>query len=347
MKNIIHSFGLMLAIVAPHIHAADSWQQITQKTQPLLPGDEIQMLKLGPEKGHVFVGTLTGAAKIENGVLHPMKQAKDLKVWEITQRAAGGLWIGHSKGILLVEGDRTVPMLTGVNVSLIQAVGTQVWAIAKNESIDRNTLMQAAGDDWVVEPVFHGLNVLDLVQDSKGMIWLVIDGDGVAEVDPAKGAAAARRHLSRMNITGIMTDSQGRTWCGMMSGGVMVRQGEEWKRKLDRENTAVLSLLEDGDGKIWAATSGNGIWVYDGTDWKGLLQDEGAVNLMKMSSDKRIWVSTQRRGGLQYWNGVEWNVSLESPIPLRGLVELPNGALLAGSVLDGVYVLGDYSIKGE
>lgn len=347
MNFIIHRIGLMLAIVVPHVHGADSWQQITQNKQPLLPGDEIQMLKPGAEKGQVIVGTLSGAALIEGGVLRPMKQTKDLKVWDITQRPEGGLWIGHSTGVLLVDGDRTAPMLKGLNVSLIQAVGTQMWAIAKNESVDRNTLMQAAGEDWVAEPTFRGLNVLDLTADSKGMIWLVMDGDGVAEIDPAKGAASARRHLSRMNITGIMTDSQGRTWCGMMGGGVMMRQGQEWKRLLERETTAVLSLLEDGDGKVWAATSGNGVWVTDGKDWKGMLQDEGAVNLMKMSSDKRIWVSTQKRGGLQYWNGSEWKVSLEGPMPMRGLVELPNSVLLAGGVLDGLYVLGDYTITGE
>ena len=68
---------------------------------------------------------------------------------------------------------------------------------------------------------------------------------------------------------------------------------------------------------------------------------------MKMTSDKRIWVSTSGRGGLQYWNGTEWKISLEGPMPLRGLVELPKGVLIAGSVLDGLYVLGDYSIKGE
>jgi hypothetical protein len=49
---------------------------------------------------------------------------------------------------------------------------------------------------------------------------------------------------------------------------------------------------------------------------------------------------------LQYWNGTEWKVSLEGGA-LRGLVELPKGVLIAGSVLDGLYVLGDYSIKGE
>jgi ligand-binding sensor domain-containing protein len=349
MNTIIYSMGLILAILAPHVHAADAWQPITKKTQPVLPGDEIQLLKLGPEKGQVLVGTLTGAATIENGVLRPMKQAKDLKVWDITKRPGGGLLIGHGEGALLVDGERTVPMLKGLNVPLIQMVGTQMWAIAKNESTDRNTLMQAVGDDWVAEPLFKGLNVLDLTQDSKGIFWLIINGDGVAEIDPAKGAAASRRHLSRTNITGILTDSQGRTWCGMMAGGVMVRQGpgQEWKRQLDRETTAVLSLLEAGDGKIWAATSGNGVWVTDGKDWKAMLQDEQGVNLMKMTSDKRIWVSTSGRGGLQYWNGTEWKVSLEGGMALRGLVELPKGVLMAGSVLDGLYVLGDYSIKGE
>ncbi len=64
-----------------------------------------------------------------------------------------------------------------------------------------------------------------------------------------------------MNVTSILTDSQGRTWCGLMGGGVMVRQNNEWKSQLDKERSAVLSLLEDGSGNIWAATSRDGIYV--------------------------------------------------------------------------------------
>jgi ligand-binding sensor domain-containing protein len=257
------------------------------------------------------------------------------------------MWIGHGGGVLLVDSNRTARALNGYSVSSIQAVGSGLWAIAKDESKDRNVLMEANGEEWAPVPSMKDRSVLDLVQDSKGVFWLVLDGDGVMEVDPKRGMKDLPQHLPRMNVTSILTDSQGRTWCGLMSGGVMVREKNDWKRQFDRENTAVLSLIEDGAGKIWAATSGNGVWVFDGTNWKGMLQNEGAVNVIKMTSDQRVWVCTQARGGLQYWNGTEWKASLETPSAFRCLAELPGGVLMAGSVLDGVYILGGDGIKGE
>ena len=347
MSSFIRWIGLAAATVALGAKAADPWQHVTKATLPLLPADEIQLVKTDAGKGVVWIGTPGGAATVEGGILRPMNKTKDLKVWDVTKRPEGGFWIGHSTGALLVDGDRTVQALKGFSVPSIQAVGTQMWAIAKNESTDRNTLMQANGEDWAPIALFKDRNVLDLAQDVKGTFWLVFDGDGVMEINPRQMLAESRHHLSRMNVTSILTDSQGRTWCGLMSGGVMVRQNNEWKRQLDRENSAVLSLAEDGTGRVWAATSGNGVWTFDGKNWTGMLQEEGSVNLMKVTSDKRVWVSTQRRGGLRYWNGTEWIISLEISLPLQCLVELPKGALMAGGVLDGLYILGDYSIKGE
>jgi len=344
MTIVTRWIGLAAVVAALHARAADPWQHVTK---PLLPNDEIQMIKNGTDKGVVWIGTSGGLSRIEGGVIRLLKESKDLKVWDVTKRPEGGMWIGHGGGALLVDSNRTVRALNGYSVPSIQAVGSKLWAIAKDESKDRNIVMEANGEEWAPVPSLKDRRVLDLVQDSKGAFWLVLDGDGVIEIDPKQGMKDFPQFLSRMNVTSILTDSQGRTWCGLMSGGVMVREKNQWKRQLDRENKEVLSLIEDGAGKIWAATSGNGVWVFDGTNWKGMLQSEGAINVIKMTSDKRVWVCGQKSGGLQYWNGAEWKASLETPCALRCLVELPGGVLMAGSVLDGVYVLGDYSIKGE
>jgi ligand-binding sensor domain-containing protein len=339
---------IVLSIIAfaalQQAHAADPWRHITK---PLLPNDEIQLVKPGAEKDSVWIGTPSGAAKIEGGVLRTLKQAKDLRVWDVTALPRGAFWIGHSTGALLVDGDRTVKTLGGFSVPSIQLVGTQLWAIAQDGSKARNMLMQASGEDWAIVPSLKDRRVLDLVKDARGVFWLVLDGDGVVEIDPGKPISAARAHLPMMNVTSVMTDSKGNTWCGLMSGGLMLRQGDAWKRVLDKEDKAVLSLAEDKKGTIWAATSGSGIWTFDGKEWANSLRDDGSINLLKVTSDGRVWTSTGRGGGLKCWDGKEWKVSLECAMAVNGLVELPNGVLIAGTILDGLYVLGDYSIKGE
>jgi ligand-binding sensor domain-containing protein len=329
-----------LVLTAGTLQAQDVWQHVTK---PLLPCEEIQLIKAG-DKGEIWIGMPQGLAKIESGVLRMVKEANKLSVWDVTPGKEGGTWIGHGGGALLLNGEQTASAMGGLNVASIQGIDGTLWAIAKDNK-DLNTLMQASGNEWKPVALGKKSSVLDLVRDAKGTFWIILDGDGVLEVDPKKDIKDARHHMPRMNVTSIMTDSQGRTWCGLMSEGVMMRQNNEWKHLMEKEKQAVLSLLEDKDGKIWAATSGNGIWIYDGKTWSNM-QEKETVSFMKATSDKRIWVSTSK-GGLRCWNGTEWKDSLTCAASVNRLVELPKGVLLAGTSQDGMYVLGDYSIKGE
>lgn len=338
MNKLTCWIGLVLA--AGSVQAQDAWQHVTK---PLLPSEEIQFIKTG-DKGEVWIGMPKGLAKVEGGVLRMVQETMNLSVWDVTARPAGGVWIGHGGGALLLNGEKPASALGGFTVASIQALNGKLWAIAK-DSKDFNRLMQAEGDEWKPVELGKKSSVVDLVRDSKGTFWAVLDGDGVLEIDPKKGVKDAKHHLQRMEIKSVMTDSKGRTWCGLMTEGVMMRQGSEWKRFLDKETMGVMSFVEDKDGKIWAATSGNGIWTYDGKTWTAS-PDKENVCLMKMTSDKRIWISTGK-GGLRYWNGTEWKESLTCSAAVKDLVELPKGVLLAGTSQDGVYVLGDYSIKGE
>lgn len=345
MKRTGYLAGMMACAAVLQVQAADAWKQVHQKSLPQMPGDEVQMVTVGDNKDQVWIGTLSGGAVIEGGVMRPIKATAGLKVWDVLKRPEGGLWIGHGEGVMLVDGERTVPMLKGRSVAALQMVGTQVWAIANEAASDRNTLMQVSGEAWVPVPMFKDRRVTDLIMDAKGTAWLALEADGVFEIDPVSGPK--KHHLPKMKVMAVMTDSKGRTWCGLDQGGVMLRQADgTWQGHLGKEHPTVLTLAEDGNGAIWAATSGNGLWVYDGTSWKNLLTGEGSVNLLKVTSDKRVWVSTQN-GGLKYWDGKDWVLSLEGSMPMRCLTELPKGVLVAGGVLDGLYILGDYTIKGE
>ena len=80
----------------------------------------------------------------------------------------------------------------------------------------------------------------------------------------------------------------------------------------------------------------NGMW----TDIKKAIveKDEGPINMIQTTSDGRVWISSQMNGGLRYWDGAAWKVSLDSPLPIRCLLEAKGGQVLAGGVLDGLHV---------
>ena len=176
----------------------------------------------------------------------------------------------------------------------------------------------------------------------NGRLWITIDGNGALEVDPAAGIDKAVHHLQGMNVTSVFQDSKGRIWCGLWANGIAVWDGTEWRRELPKEKkSAILMIVEDSGGSLWAATTASGLWhrPVAGTEWVNDLAEEGGLCLLTITADGRIWVSSQAKGGLRYWNGTAWVVSLESPLPIRALVETADGTLWAGSVLDGLYVL--------
>jgi len=348
MRRQLYRAGVATLLVVLNLHAADSWQQVSTESQPLLPGNMIQLVKQGRDKGVLWIGTMDGLARIENGVISRPAQVAEIKpVWDVTETADGGFWVGHSKGAVLVSGDEAVSALKGRSVALILPVGARLWAIAKDVSSDVNTIMQADGETWSPLKQFEGARVENMTPGASGSVLVRLEADGVIEVAiDSEGITGMKHHLAGVKVESVMADSKGRTWCGLADGGVMVLQKGQWTRHLAKESSPVMAIAEDKNGGIWAATASHGLWMFDGENWKGSLEDDGS-SLLRATSDGRVWISRRSTSGLQYWDGNEWKVSLADSGPISSLVELPDGVLVAGSVLRGVYILGDYSIKGE
>jgi ligand-binding sensor domain-containing protein len=346
MRRQLYSVGVALFVVL-NVHAADSWRQVSKQSQPLLPGNMIQLVKQGRDKGVLWIGTMDGLARIENGVIsRPEQVAKIKPVWDVTETSDGGFWVGHSKGAVLVKNQKAVSTLKGRSVPLILPVGARLWAIAKDAS-DANTIMQADGETWKPLKQFEGVRVENMTPGAKGSVLVRLEADGVIEVTvDSKGMPVMKHHLAGVKVECVMTDSKGRTWCGLTDGGVMVLQKGKWVRHLAKESSPVMAIAEDKKGGIWAATASHGIWMFDAKKWKGSLKDDGS-SLLQVTSDGRVWISRKSTSGLQYWNGKKWKVSLADSGPISSLVELQEGVLVAGSVLRGIYILGDYNIKGK
>jgi ligand-binding sensor domain-containing protein len=106
-----------------------------------------------------------------------------------------------------------------------------------------------------------------------------------------------------------------------------------------KQKDAVLNIVQDAKSHIWVATSATGLWRFDGVKWTNHLQEEGSINTLAVTSDGRVWICSQIRGGLRYWDGEAWQVSLDSPLPIRCVIETGGGDIWAGGVLDGVHIL--------
>lgn len=332
---------LFAAITAP---AADPWQSFTKETTPTLPGNEIQYLGTA-QAGGVWVGTLAGAAQAKAGIFKPFADAKGgalkANVWTVLETATGP-WIGTDGGALDCRGGKCMPTLTSYTVAPIIEIKPGVfWALGKSRD-DKATLFELKDKEWKAVEAVAKRRLTNLYRTANGHLWLTIDGNGVLQVDPATGIDKAVHHLESLNVTALMQDSRGVIWCGLWANGVANWDGLKWTRELPKtKESAILGIAEDSKATIWVATSANGLWrrPLNRSDWTCDLADQGAVNLLVATKDGRVWISGQSLPGLRYWNGTEWMVSLDSPLPIRALVEDASGTLWAGGVLDGVYML--------
>ncbi|MEI6085272.1 MAG: hypothetical protein WCS70_13360 [Verrucomicrobiota bacterium] len=196
----------------------------------------------------------------------------------------------------------------------------------------------STGQEWKTVGRFEKEKVVDLLRTQDGSVWVAVDGNGVFVVSPKDGPAAATLHLAGLNVTAMREDSKGRVWCGLWGKGVAVWDKGTWTRHLPKEKSVTLGIREDTKGQIWVATSANGLWRLTGAAWTNDLAAEGSINMLETTSDGRVWISSQSVGGLRYWDGTKWQVSLANPLPIRCLLETKTKQLWAGAILDGIYI---------
>ncbi len=336
-----------LWLVASAAPAADKWVNLTSQGEAGLAGDEIQFVQaIGDD---VWVGTLSGLSRHRQGtfeaVTQVQKKGKDdvvvkaqFQAWCILPNGPDSYLAGTNHGLYVVQEMRAgEQFLRGWTISpIVRLADQRLWALGKNGQ-ERNQIFHREGDAWQPVPLLAGLRLADLVQTADRRVWVVIDGDGLAEV--TDNGDSIVRHLSGMNVTTVITDSKGRVWCGFWGRGVACHDGRGWIHYLEQEKSAVIDIVEDTRGDIWVATTGGGLWHHDGEAWQRDLTDEGPINLLFASRDGRVWVSSQAAGGLRFREGGKWVESLANGLPIRCLAEPTKNALWAGGVLDGLHIL--------
>jgi ligand-binding sensor domain-containing protein len=345
-----------LGTLAP---AAEPWKPIAVASAPNLLADEIQFLTPARD-GSLFVGTLKGVARLRGESLEKLldgvgdpKSPQPPKAWCIHEAADGTFLVGHERGITRVKGADRKEFLTSLQVAPIIEVKPGVnWAIGKQGGGKESGLYRLEGEEWKRVPGSEAHRIEDMMLASDGHVWLIVEGNGVLEVDPAKEFSTAVHHLQGITVTTVhelpgADGGKGRIWAGTWSRGVAAWDGKEWERHLDTlKESSVLQISRDAAGRTWVATSASGAFhaPADLSAWKQELADDGAINLLVADRNGNVWVSGQQTGGLRRYDGSQWVTSLDSPLPIQCLVESPDGRLVAGGVLDGLHVLAKESV---
>lgn len=321
--------------------AEDKWENITKDDD--LPSNEIHLIHQD-EAGNILIGTAKGLAKYKDGSINVVLE--DQNIWEMTAIDDNEYWVGIDDGLVLMkngeiewkeEEDETPFWADHSPTPIVQFEENTYWALGSKGKSEEGVVAQGDADGWEKVPFFEEKTIVDLFRQENGTIWVARDADGVYEVDPEEDVDEARHHLQGFNVTAMEEDSDGNLWCGTWERGVHVYEDGEWNSHLKDQKTYVFNISQDSEGHIWVATSNSGVWEYDGKDWKEHLGDE-QINMLETTPDGRVWISTQRKGGLRYWNGDEWEYTLDNRLPFRCVFQSRDERIWAGSVLQGVFV---------
>lgn len=335
MKRIFFAM-ICLASLAATATAADKWKDLTEKDG--LPGVGIQFLRQD-STGTIWIGTETGLGVFKDGNFSVV--FKDRPVWDVFELGGGKFLVGTSRGATLLGGAQPLSFLADSTVTgFVRYDANTVWAIAKDPSTGRNALVAFDGAGFAPVAALKDQKITGIYRTSDGVIWISISGNGLIAVDPKTGPAAAARHLQGAEVTAMKEDSGKRLWFGLSQRGLLVYDGKGFTPHLTREakGSTILAIEEDAKGTLWAATNDRGLFRYQGDTWTHDLKDESGISTMQPTSDGRIWISSQTIGGLRYWDGAKWVVSLESPMMMRCILETKDKQIWAGGILDGLHI---------
>jgi ligand-binding sensor domain-containing protein len=311
-------------------HAATPWKHLT--TSDGLPSSQVQFIKT--QGADVWVGTLAGLSVFRNGKLEAVE--KNEAVWDVMP-VSDGLWFGTDNGIVFQKGAVTDRSITGEAVGRIVRFGTNaIWAVSKKS--DSARVMEFSAGKWQPVKRFAGLKPSEMFVTRSGVVWVMLEANGVVVADPAQAPEQWKHHQQGVNLTSFCEDKQGRVWCGTWDRGVMYLENGEWKRMMTDIGSVVTAVRQDGKGHMWLATNSNGVWQYDGANWVNHLNEEGTINMLETTPDGKLYVSSQSECSLRQWTGTAWDKILDVPTMFITVQLDAKGKLWAGNILDGVYV---------
>ncbi|MCE7041665.1 hybrid sensor histidine kinase/response regulator transcription factor [Dyadobacter sp. CY312] len=113
--------------------------------------------------------------------------------------------------------------------------------------------------------------IRDIVQDSRGMLWIASHGTGIAVFDPSKKSSVLldkqSSNLPSNIVSSILQDKKGNIWVGTFGEGMALYDQKTKKfisfgEKEGLASNIVNKILEDAQGRIWLSTN-QGISCFD------------------------------------------------------------------------------------
>lgn len=248
-------------------------------------------------KGVLWFGTNKGVYRYAEGLFTNLTMDDGLsnnRIFSIIEDKEEVLWFGTENG--LCKYDRK----TFIHVPI-------PWSDLSGPEIDR------------VYPVVNPNQVMCLLEDKNGAIWIGTNGAGAYRYDGEKFTSFLSDRGKTSDggsqpnvITSLLEDTAGHIWFTSIShGGVSRFDGEAFTHYSVKDGLSddmIRSSFQDREGKIWFGTHGKfgtdgkrngGLDFFDGKTFTKLIQDDGLLrgHVVSIYEDKSGGIWTGRGVG--------------------------------------------------
>lgn len=291
-----------------------------------LPYDGIRGLSVDGN-GQVWMGTRDGLVRGNgNGFWqqYDRNNAVDFPsgdIWATAVNSDGTLWIGSRDGEICLFDPATAAcqeyyyrepgMASSVNVLATDDAGDVFFGRRYGEGEGLSLLQDGSWRQLIVDELLANNDLLDVVQDSNGFIWIAT-GNGAHRIEPMAETAVLELFNERNSgltsdlIDAIVPDENGGVWFG--GYGVAYFDGSRWTPYMEAEgllDNDVWTMAMTEDGRLWIATR-DGISIWDGTSFTNLIYevDLPTSNIYQMLPRGNVmWIATGDNGLLRIEEG--------------------------------------------
>lgn len=204
-------------------------------------------------------------------------------------------------------------------------------------SFSSPTYAQDPTIEVLTDPIYDGIEVRELAQDSDGNIWiaaqtiLMYDGIEFTHIDDIPCISCV--------TTSIATGDNGTVWIGESNEIYRLNNGTwETMTPFPFQGGGVSDIIIDQNEVTWFAIYGFGLLSYDGNNWttyeetdEGTLLDD--INALAVDHDNHLWLGLDDE--IIEYDGTSWNVTENIPsLDIPGLWGLQANEIKVGP--DGI-----------
>jgi signal transduction histidine kinase/ligand-binding sensor domain-containing protein len=292
-------------IRGPAVYVSPDYSEVSTPETGLPPGTS-PATSIEDAEGNFWFAAATSVVRLKNGKSSIFDEAEGVPrgaVYSLISDTRGRIWLAkgnNSSGtrVVVFKDGHFAPVTTIKSVARVAPASTNgVW-IANREHLFKCDLEGHLEDFGPFQPNNPSTEVVCLMEDHAGAVWIGTDGNGLFR---KSNAGFEKIETSYPKILSMTEDRENNLWVGTGGGGLNRLSPRSVQIEGIGRNFSLVgiqSLCEDTSGVLWGATQ-NGSLVRRQNDvekWSPALSNAlGRVSCVAMDRNGALWIGTQDR----------------------------------------------------